>query len=202
MNDLKEIWLKTTADHMPGNADEWSRIEEAYSEPGRHYHTLLHLSDVYDALMLYYDGDVPLSSLLALFYHDLVYNTLRGDNEKQSADQASAVLNEWKIDASVVKRVCDIILATTKHESSDPETMVFLDADMAILGADAEIYHDYAQKVRREYSIYPDLLYNPGRRKFVESTLKREKIFLTEAFQKKYEEQAWINLTNELNLLG
>jgi predicted metal-dependent HD superfamily phosphohydrolase len=201
MNDLKKIWLTATEDYMPRNAEEWQRIEVAYSESGRHYHMLQHLGDVYDELMAYYNGDVPLSSLLALFYHDLVYNTLRGDNEKQSADHASAVLNEWKIDAPVEKKVYDMILATAKHESSDPETMVFLDADMAILGADAEVYHDYAQKVRKEYSIYPDLLYNPGRRKFVESTLKRDKIFLTEAFQKKYEVQARINLTNELNLL-
>ncbi|MCW3127757.1 MAG: hypothetical protein JWO03_3415 [Bacteroidetes bacterium] len=199
--DLKTLWDKVSTSVNSVPSDEWQRIEAAYSASGRHYHTLQHLCEVYINLDEYYKGGVPISSIYALFYHDLVYNTLRSDNEKISADHARTSLRTQGADEAIIEKTACIILATADHDSRDEETMIFLDADMAILGSDEKAYHDYTGKVRKEFSIYPDLLYKRGRRKFVDATLKRDRIFLTVAFQNKYENRARINLTNELNLL-
>ena len=104
--------------------------------------------------------------------------------------------------SSLVQKVSDMIMATADHQSEDTETSIFLDADMCILGSNENLYRDYIAKVRKEFSIYPDLLYNSGRKRFIEGTLKRDAIFLTTAFREKYETRARINLANELKSLS
>lgn len=198
---LKNIWLSITSD-CRGRESEWTEIEAAYSAKGRHYHTLQHLCEVYEALDSHYGADIPAASLFALFYHDLIYSTLRTDNEKQSADYAFAKISTCHIAPQIAKKVRDMILATASHMSDDSETIIFLDADMTILGSDEGKYQDYIHKVRKEFSIYPDLLYNRGRKTFIESTLKREYIFLTTSFRDKYEAQARFNLSKELKSLS
>lgn len=200
-SELKNIWLSITGD-CRGRESEWAEIEAAYSAAGRHYHTLQHLCEVYEALVSYYGAKIPAASLFALFYHDLIYSTMRTDNEKQSADHSFIKISTWNIVPRIAEKVRDMILATARHMSEDEETIVFLDADMAILGSNENKYQDYIGKVRKEFSIYPDLLYNRGRKKFIESTLRREHIFLTTFFRDKYEAQARINLTNELKSLS
>ena len=195
--DLKSRWLSVTA--AWDGEGEWPHIEAAYSAPGRHYHTLTHLCTVYDELHDRYATEIPQATVLTLFFHDIIYNTLRGDNEKRSAAHAEKMMLDWKADCALIAKVSDMISATASHESDDPETQLFLDADMAILGADYATYRVYITDVRKEYNIYPDLLYYPGRKKFVETTLKRDRIFLTDHFYNKYEAQARINLTHELN---
>ena len=200
-SELKSIWLKST-NHCRGRETEWADIEDAYSSSGRHYHTLQHLCEVYEELTAYYGENISASSIFALFYHDRVYSPLRTDNEKQSAEYAFKKISQWNVDPHIAEKTRDIILATADHQSTDEEAMVFLDADMSILGSDEGKYKDYIGKVRKEFSFYPDLLYNRGRKKFIEGTLKRDAIFLTPSFNKKYETQARINLTNELKSLS
>jgi len=151
----------------------------------------------------YYKGNISSTTILSLFYHDFEYNTLRSDNEIQSAVYAKKQLQEWNVQDETIQKIYSMIASTKTHqtESEDEEVKIFLDADMAILGADEDVYRDYLQKVRREFSIYPDLLYNRGRKQFLEKTLSAHPIFLTEFFRNKFEKQARINLQNEINQL-
>jgi hypothetical protein len=66
---------------------------------------------------------------------------------------------------------------------------------------DWETYLDYCQKVRKEYSIYPDLLYNLGRRKVLEHFLQMKMIFKTEAFFNRFEQNARQNIGREIREL-
>jgi predicted metal-dependent HD superfamily phosphohydrolase len=94
-----------------------------------------------------------------------------------------------------------MILATKEHQRSDDETNLFTDADLSVLGADRETYLLYVQQIRAEYSIYPDILYNPGRKKVLEHFLNMENIFKTNEFRTKYESAARKNLEAEIRLL-
>lgn len=76
-----------------------------------------------------------------------------------------------------------------------------IDADLSILGADWETYFSYMQKIRREYAVYPDLLYKPGRRKVIEHFLSMPVIFKTDIFRRRFEAQAQDNLKQELEIL-
>ncbi|MGE4514074.1 MAG: hypothetical protein AB7E26_09720, partial [Chryseobacterium sp.] len=73
---------------------------------------------------------------------------------------------------------------------------------LSILGSESEIYVSYTQKIRKEYSIYPDLLYRPGRKKVLEHFLKSESIFKTEYFKEKYELRARENILSEIESLS
>ena len=61
----------------------------SYSEPQRRYHTLTHLTALFDCLELHGDeiGE-PARLAFATWYHDIVYDPRRSDNEARSAQLA------------------------------------------------------------------------------------------------------------------
>jgi len=69
------------------------------------------------------------------------------------------------------------------------------------LGQPSDVYEQYCGQIRKEYSIYPDIVYKPGRKKVLIHFLNMEKIFKTSFFYDKYELQARANLESELKRL-
>ncbi|PZF71319.1 HD domain-containing protein [Taibaiella soli] len=178
----------------------WKEIELAYSAPKRYYHTLTHLSGLITELDDYKEEiDKWDTVLFSVFYHDIVYNTLQQDNEEQSALIAVERMSELHFPSSVVTDCKEQILATKSHELSDNnDTNLFTDADLAILGKDPETYRSYASQIRKEYRIYPDIVYKPGRQKVLQHFLSMPRIYKTELFRNKYEHQARTNIAREL----
>jgi predicted metal-dependent HD superfamily phosphohydrolase len=132
-------------------------------------------------------------------YHDAVYNPLKKDNEEKSAVFAEERMKFINVPSPVIERCKNHILVTKSHrESADPDTNIFTDADLSILGQDWETYLEYCRQVRKEYSIYPDMMYNPGRKKALEHFLQMERIFKTDAFFEKYEVKAKENIKREI----
>ncbi|MFD2921463.1 hypothetical protein ACFS6H_17175 [Terrimonas rubra] len=94
------------------------------------------------------------------------------------------------------------ILATKAHQAStDPDTNYFTDADLSILGQPWEVYETYYKNVRKEYAMYPDFLYNPGRKKVLQHFLSMDRIFKTNHFFGLLEAPARANLQREWTLL-
>lgn len=131
-----------------------------------------------------------------------MYNTLKSNNEEKSADLAVKRLASIAFHESGRMQCQKLILATKKHEFADDETNLFTDADLAILGADPYVYKTYTEQIRREYKIYPDLVYKTGRKKVLQHFLEMDAIYKTEGFRGRYEDQARDNLNNELEALG
>jgi predicted metal-dependent HD superfamily phosphohydrolase len=182
----------------------WTEIEKSYSHPKRHYHTLTHLENLLRVLQEVRASVSDWNTMLfTLFYHDAVYNALKSDNEEKSAGLAAQRMHELQVPTAQIEQCRNQILATKQHkENSDADTNFFTDADLSILGADWNAYAAYAADVRKEYAMYPDLLYKPGRRKVLQHFLNMEHIFKTAHFREKFESQARLNLQKELeNLL-
>ncbi len=181
----------------------WKEIELNYSHRKRHYHTLKHLENLYTSLNEVRELVSDWNTLLfTLFYHDAVYNALNGDNEEKSASLAIQRLKEMDVPFQMIERCSQQILATKQHQfDRDSDTNYFTDADLSILGADWSAYSEYAANVRKEYSMYPDLLYKPGRRKVLLHFLNMKGIFKTVHFSEKFESQARLNLQQELKTL-
>jgi predicted metal-dependent HD superfamily phosphohydrolase len=140
--------------------------------------------------------------LFAIFYHDIIYKASGNSNEEESAKLAMLRLSEIKYPAEKIAKCAQMILATKKHEPSDDnDTNYLIDADLSILGKSAETYQTYTEQIREEYSIYPDFMYNSGRKKALLHFLQMNSIYKTEYFTTKYEKQARINLQNELETL-
>lgn len=181
----------------------WKEIEKSYSSKKRHYHNLSHLSALINELtpcrQMISDWDILLFSI---FYHDIVYKVLRSDNEEKSAELAVERLQQLGIEPGRIEKCRQQIIATKSHnDTGDRDTQLFTDADLSILGQSPDVYDAYCKQIRKEYSIYPDIVYNPGRKKVLDHFLKMEKIYKTDWFFSKYETTARLNLQRELQEL-
>jgi len=133
------------------------------------------------------------------FYHDVVYDATSKLNEEKSADIAKERLEILDLNNEDLQQVYEQILATKSHQKSENEdTNFLLDADLSVLGKSSKVYSEYTKQIRKEYSIYPDFLYKPGRKKVLQHFLELESIFKTEFFRNKYETQARENIEFEL----
>jgi predicted metal-dependent HD superfamily phosphohydrolase len=202
---LRDTFLSLMSSRTPdaSAAMLWEEIARRYSEKGRHYHTLDHLANMLEQLEscrhLLQDRE---SVQAALFYHDIIYNPQRGDNEAQSAGLAEERLRSVSFPGEKISACCAHILATKDHTASgDMDTDLFTDADLSVLGQEWEGYAAYAEAVRKEYRIYPDMVYRPGRRKVLIHFLKMDRIFKTAFFGSLYEAAARQNLGRELEAL-
>lgn len=181
----------------------WRDISEKYSDKKRHYHNLDHLSKMLVQLQPCRELVVEWNSVLfALFYHDYIYNSSSKDNEEESAIEAERKLTALGVPDEKISLVTQLILATKSHTTStNNDVNLFTDADLSILGSSDAEYESYKTNVRKEYSIYPDLLYKPGRRKVLQHFLDMPYIFKTEFFRGRLEAAARKNIINELKTL-
>ena len=181
----------------------WLEIQSHYGGKSRYYHTLSHLEDLIDQLNNLkadiVDWDIV---LFAVFYHDIIYNATKGGNEKRSADLAGKRLKQIDYPQHKTSKCMEMILATKKHSATgDTDIDHFTDADLSILGQPWDKYKTYYKQIRNEYSFYPDLLYNSGRKKVLRHFLNMHRIFKTDHFFIKFEAPARKNLSQELALL-
>jgi predicted metal-dependent HD superfamily phosphohydrolase len=141
--------------------------------------------------------------LFSIFYHDIIYNVLRKDNELRSAQLAVKRLQALQVPASTIEQVKLYIEATKTHAVTEAVTHVsdlqfFLDFDMSVLAARPSTYRAYSEGVRKEYRIYPNKMYYAGRKQFLQHCLQAEFIFQTPTFRKIYEPHARENIAREL----
>jgi predicted metal-dependent HD superfamily phosphohydrolase len=176
----------------------WQDLEKAYSGKNRYYHNLTHLEEMIVQYEKYQSElTFPVEVLYAIFYHDYIYKATSKENELKSAEFAISILPvHAKINAALV---FDMIVATKLHEHNRVEDINWLiDFDLKILSKEWKEYEVYFKQIRKEYKIYPDLLYNPGRKKALQHFLENEFIYQTETFRTKFEKQARENILKEI----
>ena len=181
----------------------WSEINTNYSKKNRHYHNLKHLGVLLGQLTEVKDQINNWKVILfTLYYHDIIYYSTKNNNEERSADLASKRMTEIGVNEIEIKLCFEQIMATKTHvKHSNADTNIFIDADLSILGREPRIYKIYCENIRKEYAIYPNFLYNKGRKKVIKHFLSMDRIFKTEAFYSKFESQAKLNLECELGQL-
>lgn len=181
----------------------WTEIEKNYSGKKRHYHNLQHLEHLLAQLQPVQQTIENWDTVLfTLFYHDIIYLAHRSDNEAKSAALAQQRLQQAGVSESIINSCTAQILATKAHQqATDPDTNYFTDADLSILGQPWEVYETYYKNVRKEYTMYPDFLYNPGRKKVLQHFLSMDRIFKTNHFFRLLETPARENLQREWALL-
>ena len=180
---------------------KWLDLEKAYSKKSRHYHNLTHLKEMMESFEIYRNKlQYPNEILFSIFYHDYIYKSSKKDNELKSAEFAQEILTgNSNLNQQLV---FDAICATQQHLHNKIQDINWLiDFDLKILAKDWEDYKTYFEQIRKEYRIYPDFLYKPGRAKALKHFLENEFIFQTEEFRGLYEEKARTNIEKEISLL-
>ncbi|GHA32562.1 hypothetical protein ACFFLZ_05165 [Photobacterium aphoticum] len=189
-----------------------------YQEAHRHYHTLDHVIACLDQLDALIDRSSDDDSshyrkhdremALALWFHDVIYDPRRQDNEAQSADVAVTWLQRLNEPDATLKAVKTYILSTahtTQHAidtnaldttAIDTQaTHALLDIDLSILGAPPTQFQQYENAIRQEYHFVPDTQYQRGRLAVLEHFHAQPTLFRTPAYRTLYEQQAQSNLT-------
>jgi predicted metal-dependent HD superfamily phosphohydrolase len=181
---------------------ELARLAAAYNAPARYYHNLQHIENLLDRVEAYPLHD-PVVVELAIWFHDAVYDPLRADNEAQSAEWALAFLQETILAPARRERVADLIRRTHDHTQPQPphdtDLLLFLDADLSILGAPKVAYWNYAHQIRREYQAVPEPAYRAGRSQVLARLLAAPVLFHTPALREELDAPARRNLQAEIN---
>lgn len=171
---------------------------ERYSEPHRAYHTLQHLEEcfaLFPAGLAEHPGEV----LLALWFHDAIYDPKRDDNEQTSADWGAEGLAAAGARGQVIARFRQLVLAT-RHEAQpgSADARLLVDIDLAILGAERQRFDEYEAQVRKEYAHVPDIFLRMARARILKEFLARPSIYSTTTFKQRFEAQARANLSRSL----
>lgn len=190
----------------PSSIEHLGLLKNAYSESGRHYHTLQHIRSLLKLRRENAEAFLhPRLADCAILYHDYVYDPSRKDNEERSAAVAARELACFGLTQEEIQVVCLFIRATQKHEVKEgphaADLRLFLDLDLSVLAAPEAEYDAYAAAVRKEFAMYPDLLYKPGRKAVLKHFLEKPRIFLSARFFDLWETAARKNLEREIKTL-
>ena len=182
----------------------FDRLAEAYGAGGRAYHTLAHVLDC--LAQLDEAGAPPERGDLveaAIWFHDVVYDPHRNDNENRSAEWAAHAMGSAEISSVITDRVAALIRMTA-HTSpaGDRDGALLCDIDLSILGRGAAEFDEYQRRIREEYAWVPAPLYRAGRTRILTAFLDRERIYLTPYFHDRYESAARENLRRALEELA
>ena len=163
--------------------EAFDNIVREYESPGRFYHNLEHLYDCINNI----EFDIDHQAVIALFYHDVIYDTHAKDNEERSAEFAKQELEKLNIPSYVIPEVQKYILST-KHDQEEITPLGEVcfsninDLDLLILASDKYEYDEYSKNIRKEYSWVRDDLYYAGRLKVLRFFLNKTKIYHSRYF--------------------
>jgi len=200
LEDSFKLLLKNYTHAGAAIGEYWKEINTRYSEPHRHYHTLSHLTNLLKELTgIRTKLENWEAMLFALYYHDIIYDPLQSDNEEQSAALAGERMTQINVPDQIIGITVNAIMATRSHTGTGyPDINYFKDADLSVLGQSSQTYKEYSNAIRKEYIIYPDAVYWPARKKVLLGFLQMDRLFTTDIFYRRYEEQARMNLTAEV----
>jgi predicted metal-dependent HD superfamily phosphohydrolase len=184
------------------------RIRRLHSGPERGYHGWSHpqallalLDDVRGRL------NDPVAVECAILLHDAVYDPARGDNERRSAALARELLAGVVAEPALARAV-RLIEASELHavperlpDEEANDCRIFLDLDLSILGAEPAAFDRYEAGVRHEYRHLSDATFRAGRAAILRRLLERERLFLSDWGQERFEQSARTNLERSLRSL-
>jgi predicted metal-dependent HD superfamily phosphohydrolase len=197
-----QLWERSL---LPGSDSDaravWADLSARYAEPHRQYHDSGHLAHCLEQLDLA-AGSIgePDEVEMALWFHDVINEPARKDNEARSADYFRALAG-GHIDATFIERVVGLILVTTHTEEPlDADQRFICDIDLSSFGCPWECFMRDSQAVKAEFPGSIDDYYR-GKKAFLEQMLKRPRIFLTDFFNSRFEQQSRDNIRRLLALV-
>lgn len=189
---LRQEWAAL----MPTQPGLGERLLAAWSEPHRVYHDVRHLAHCLTSLNLLAEAEPVV--VLALWFHDAVYQGRPGRDEHESARLAESCLG-GVLSRAEVSEVARLILLTASHDadSRDVRGQLMCDADLAVLALPEPRYHTYVRDVRLEYSQLPAEQFRVGRTRVVAGLLGRESIYSSDSGRRLWQDAAAGNLAAE-----
>jgi len=176
--------------------DIYRELVSAYTGPDRHYHDIRHIADC----LREFDGvrhlaHNPDALQVAIWFHDVVYDGRRMDNEEQSAEVAADALQRLGASDAFIEQVQQLILFTRHNTEPDtPDGKLMVDIDLTSLALAPDRFDENSRRIRSEYLHVPDETFVRNRNDMLGGLLKRPRIYYTDVFYDRCEGQARENL--------
>ena len=195
--------LGARAAQIFGSPRIWQDLKTAYSEPHRHYHTLAHLSAMFEWYDRHYDViNHPRAVALAIWFHDFIYAVDESypQNEGLSAakmlellrHELPHLLKTQEGGFCAISLAAEMIVATKEHLATSPviqrsasavaDAQLFLDIDLSILSRTRDVVLEFDRQVRQEFVRYDDHTFAVGRVQALSHLLARDRIYLSPHF--------------------
>jgi predicted metal-dependent HD superfamily phosphohydrolase len=172
------------------------RLLDAYSEAHRHYHSLDHI----EHCLAMFDQcrhlvRRPDALELAIWFHDIILQPGRHDNEARSADYY-VELSDGVHPDETRQRVHGLIMATLHNgETIDDEDAIYMvDIDLSSFGLPWQDFLRDSRAIRAENPQLSDSQYFFNQTGFQRSLLARPRFFQSDFFYQRLEKQARDNL--------
>ncbi len=178
-------------------------IVDHYGEPHRRYHTGDHIRHCLRQVDLIPADYQHLAAVeLAIWFHDVIYRIGDPENERNSAEWFARHAR-GDLPDSLVDRVYGMIIATEHRElPASTDIAYVVDIDLSSFGLPFDEFIKDSRLVRAESTHLTDEQFFEGQRKFLRTLLARERIFVSEVFNKLYESQARRNIQSTLENIG
>jgi len=138
-------------------------ILDVYFEPNRFYHNWDHINAMIESAgnMIRPPENIQFKDLvLAIVFHDIIYDPKRTDNEERSADLFYSYVKN--------KHIKQAILDTKIHKPSNELSKILCELDIENLYGDFDNFIDISYKVFKEYQFVDWKTYSVERIKFLE----------------------------------
>ncbi len=197
------LWQRNLITNSQDNSTHvFQAVLDCYREDHRHYHNDIHIDHCLGMLEEVRLGlNNPDAVELAIWFHDVIYDSGATDNEQRSADWFMHKSGQYLND-SVRQNVHDLIMSTM-HDNS-PETddeRILVDIDLSSFGLSWERFQTDGDNVRKEQLHLTDNEFYRKQIKFQESLLQRAQFYFSDYFHRHYEAKARKNLSKHLDRL-
>ena len=186
----------------------WQEIAVRYDERQRAYHNAQHIQQLFSQFeQVKHQLSEPHIIALAIYYHDVIYEPTRSDNELKSAEFAVEILEPY-LNAEQCQYIYALIMMTASHQlnnemgsDKNSDAAYLLDMDLSVLGMPYSEYEQYAKAVREEYVHVTDKNYQKGRTHVLNQLLAHPTLYITNYYRSRLEAQARDNIKREINSL-
>ena len=194
---FQALWRRCLIDAARDDSEKiYQMLLDAYGEPQRHYHTLAHIEQclgMFDACKsLASDAD---ALELAVWFHDVIFEPDRADNERRSADLYLELSRGAHDDE--LRGLVDRLIMATLHDGGplqDHDASYMIDIDLASFGLSWEAFLEDSRNLRRESAHLGDAEYYRRKKDFQACLLAKERFYQSDYFAGRLEKQARENL--------
>lgn len=173
-----------------------------YEHPSRTYHNIEHIMNMLEKLTASERfAENPHRIILAIWFHDSVYDPQRTDNELKSAEFWIRKMTPYLLEGLLQWGKLAILATIDHYPNPDSDIQLLLDLDLTNLGASWKVFQKNSDKIRQEYIHVPDALFREGRKAFLTGMLKRPRLYGTEYWHNLLEERARGNMEKAIKCL-
>ncbi len=201
---FRALWRRCLLDGISDDgATVHQRLLDGYREPQRYYHTPQHI----EHCLSWFDrcrslvGN-PDALELAIWFHDVIYEPGKPDNEARSAALYRQLSDG--VHANATRGLVDRLIMATLHlgsELEDGDADYMVDIDLSSFGLPWEEFLRDSENLRREATHLDDAQFHQRARAFHQTLRARERFFHTDFFAERLETRAHENIERYLELI-